>query len=633
MSLGSISPTPPGVKPSRSWQLRWELAPPATRTGIQLAIFLVAVLVAFHYSLVTLLQSLDANSPLAYVGLVPAIALALAALRPHGTRVEPAIHDRQLDTIIGITLISAAVILEVIVPKHLTTMFWVWRIDLLGLPLFVAGAVALIFGTRVLWRQKFAVGYLFLAWPLPYTDLLARFLGGFTKVTLAALRHIVGVLHIARVMGGSGGSVFDVVHHGHPFQLSVVSACTGVDGLVGFTLIGLAFGALVRGPRLRRALWLAGGMVLLWVINLGRLTIVFWAGSQWGEHLAINVLHPFIGLVTFNTGVVLMVLALKPMGLQIVRPPTPRPTQLVPKLRPRLVIAVPRVFTAATALAVASLFIGVSNSHLRQYDPVANADGEPRLASYSLNPASPKGWKSSLETVYTWAKPFFGSSSTWYRFVYEPLRGAASDLHSSVPVVADVVNSADVSSFSAYGVQACYQFHGYTLRSAETASLGDGINAQTLSYQTKSAKMGDWSIIWWVWPVKSGNSTRYERVILYIQDTAGTVVSTPAVGTLSPAPSMVTRALTGGERLAAERTFLIRFAREVVQNQTKVLPGTQAPGLRRAILAAEFVPRSSRSPAGEAVAQLLANDMAKLNRLRIASYTRNHGHPPSGVTT
>ena len=48
-------------------------------------------------------------------------------------------------------------------------MFWVWRIDLLTLPFFVVGAVAVIFGVRVLWRQKVAVGFLLLAWPYPYT--------------------------------------------------------------------------------------------------------------------------------------------------------------------------------------------------------------------------------------------------------------------------------------------------------------------------------------------------------------------------------------------------------------------------------------------------------------------------------
>ncbi len=54
-------------------------------------------------------------------------------------------------------------------PMSLSAMFWVWRIDLLTLPVFVAGAVAIIFGVRVLWRQKLAVCYLSSVGHIPYS--------------------------------------------------------------------------------------------------------------------------------------------------------------------------------------------------------------------------------------------------------------------------------------------------------------------------------------------------------------------------------------------------------------------------------------------------------------------------------
>ena len=59
----------------------------------------------------------------------------------------------------------------------------------------------------------------------------------------------------------------------------MVSACSGVNSVVGFLLIGSAFAAVVRGPIVRKVLWLAAGMLLLWAINLGRITFVFWAGK------------------------------------------------------------------------------------------------------------------------------------------------------------------------------------------------------------------------------------------------------------------------------------------------------------------------------------------------------------------
>ena len=81
--------------------------------------------------------------------------------------------------------------------------------------------------------------------------------------------------------------------------------------------MGSAFAAIVRGPKVRKACWLLGGIVVLWIINLGRITFIFYAGQQWGEPVAINVFHPFVGLVTFSLGVLLMILLIKPLGMQV----------------------------------------------------------------------------------------------------------------------------------------------------------------------------------------------------------------------------------------------------------------------------------------------------------------------------
>ncbi len=208
----------------------------------------------------------------------------LAFMHAQPRQLEPAIHDRQTDYIIGIPLMVAALLVNRLLPSKLSAMFWVWRIDLLTLPFFVAGAVAVIFGVRVLWRQKVAVGFLLLAWPYPYTTVLLSVLNAFTSATLFAMAHVVKFTHLATLVGPLSGGVFSVVHNGHPFSLSVVSACSGVSSVVGFLLVGVAFAATVRGPWIRKTLWLLGGMVLLWAINVGRITLIFWAGREEGEH-------------------------------------------------------------------------------------------------------------------------------------------------------------------------------------------------------------------------------------------------------------------------------------------------------------------------------------------------------------
>src|SRR5580692_13214924 len=212
----------------------WSDAPPRVRTIVQMTALLGAVVVAYNYSLTTLWQLAGLNTPLAYVGLVPLISLALAAVHSQPVRPEPEIHDRQTDYIVGIPLMGAALAVNYLLPAKLSAMFWVWRIDLLTLPFFVAGAVAVIFGLRVLWRQKLAVGFLFLAWTYPYTSVLLSVLNAFTSATLFAMAWVVKTTHIATLVGPLSGGVFSVVHNGHPFSLSVVSACSGVSSVVGF---------------------------------------------------------------------------------------------------------------------------------------------------------------------------------------------------------------------------------------------------------------------------------------------------------------------------------------------------------------------------------------------------------------
>jgi exosortase/archaeosortase family protein len=576
MSIGSLSWTRGARDLPAEWDARWLAAAPATRLRIQLATFTVVVLVGYHYSLSSLVQNVDLSTPLAYIGLVPAIALALAAARSRPLHKEPAIYDRQLDYIVGVPLIGAALVINILLPYKYSAMFWVWRLDLVSLPLFVAGAVALIFGSRILWRQKLAVSYLLLAWPLPYSFLLLQVLNGFTDLTIGALHDIIKVVHVAKAIPGSDGQLFQVVHHGAAFPLSVVSACSGVDGVVGFLLVGSAFAALVTGPRLLKLIWLAGGMGLLWLINLGRIIFIFWAGQVWGEHIAISILHPFIGLVTFSAGVVLMILVMGWFRLRINFATRPSPAEEAVRRAARP--AIKSFYPVVGLLAVVTLILGVNNADLKQFNLVADSSGEAKLASYSNDPATPAGWQVNYETSYTWAQPYFGDGSTWLRYEYTPT-GTGGNLHANLPITADVVNTTSLESFSAYSVQACYDFHGYSIRDVAQVSLGGGIRGQALSYSTSTD--GDWTIVYWIWPVKQSSgttsgSTHYERVILYLQNTPQTTVSAPGVTTgIKSLEGALNPDNREDARLITERSYMVQFARQVIQAQVRIKAGSK----------------------------------------------------------
>jgi exosortase/archaeosortase family protein len=450
-------------------------------------------------------------------------------------------------------------------------MFWVWRIDLLTLPFFVAGAVAVIFGVRVLWRQKIAVAFLLLAWTYPYTSALLGLLNAFTSATLFGLTEILRVVHVATPTGGVGNTLFLVNHNGHRFELSVISACSGVSSVVGFFLVGTAFAAVIRGPLIRKLLWLVGGMALLWGLNLFRLVLVFWAGQHFGEHFAISVLHPYIGLFLFAVGVAIMILCINPMGLRIKNEYGVRGADKVESVTPhdsprpvhRRSLPVPHVYLAMTLVLVIAIVLGTSNVGLQTYNLVADVSGGPKVLSFINHPVTPVGWTSRYEATFQWAAPLFGEQSTWNRYELYPAVGG--DLRARTDVIADVIDTPDLQTFAAFGVEQCYQFHGYALNNVTQVSLPGGITGQALAYN--SSQFGSWTIVYWILPVKRGTSNVYERVVLYVQNLHG-VVAAATSGDQARIRSADAQGASPQQvaRLQNE-DFLVAYAREMINDQ------------------------------------------------------------------
>jgi exosortase/archaeosortase family protein len=545
----------------------------------------VVTAAAYHYSLSTLVRNLGVDSPFAYLGLVPFIALAMAASRGVISASEPAIHDRQLDYIVGVPLVAGAVVIAYALPARLSTMFWVWRIDLLSLPLFAAGTVALVFGVRALWRMRAAVAFLLLAWPLPYTTVLDRWLAGFTNVTIAALRLLLGRIPAAQPVSGEDGSLFAISHAGRQFVVSVASACSGANGMVGFILVGVAFIAVVQGRRLPKAIWLLGGTAVLWLLNLGRILLIFAVGQRWGEHAAIDSFHPYIGLVVFNLGVALMIVAMPVFGLHLRGRGRSTTVDGQPATRAagagseHIRRAVPDARVALVLLMVAAATLGLANSGLARYGLVASELGKPRLVGFSQSQGKLAGWSVTPSESFTAGLRFFGETSTWKRFLYlDHSAHPASLLRSSAPVIADVISTPDLHSLSVYGVEACYNFHGYKIEYFGNADLGAGITASLITYDHPKLH-SNWTTLYWHWPVVgSGGTTRYERVVLMMIDGADVQVASPgAPAGANSAPALAARATTTSELTNAQgaqtRQFLVGFAQALVRAQASTGAG------------------------------------------------------------
>ena len=544
---------------------------------LRAAIIIGATLGAYHYSLSTLLSGLSLQSPLAYLGLVPFIALLLVILKSLAPRDEPDIEDRFVDYVIAIPLLTAALAMLVILPVHAARYFWLLRLDVLSLPFFVAGAISLLFGVRTVWRLRWPVLYLLVAWPLPYVLFLSNGMGTFTDATLAALRLVLGVLPVATPVAGSDGSLFSIGHAGQPFILSVASACAGINGLAAFIVVGAAFATIVRGPLLNRGLWLALGMVLTWSLNVARILLIFAGGLLFGEKFAIDGLHPVIGLVSFGLGVLLMILILPIFRLttEIGHPSVDRTWPVNNPVVRRRPLAASRA--AVPVLLVVAIVAGVANTNLAQFALTFSDLGPPRVSGLNDVSAQVPGWSLRQTATYPWSRPYFGSDSSWVRYQYTPQPAGAngSSFHPSDPVILDVISTSDSSAFSVYGLEACYNFHNYRFVDVRSVDLGGGVIARSIVYHNPE-RHADWLAVYWEWPVKSGGSLRYQRVVLNMTDVSHTDSSAqPFSPSFASALGLkLTDILDGptqsplNAQLSNGRSFLVGFAQQVVRSAT-----------------------------------------------------------------
>ena len=546
-----------------------------------MAIFLAAVVLAYHYSLSTLLRAAQGDTPLAYLGLVPLLALGLAWVRARLAPPAPTTRDQRLDLLVGLPLLGASLVLNLVLPARLAVFFWIWRIDLLTLPLFVAGGVALLFGTQAVWRARLPIAFLVLAWPLPYTSFLTNQLQTFTDLTVGAVRLVLHVVPVAHPIRSSDGTLFAVVHHGRSFPVSVASACSGVNGVVGYALVALAFLTVVRGPARRKLAWLGAGLAVIWSFNVARIVLVFAAGRAFGKEVAFDGFHPYLGLVTFAAGVLVMMGLLRRFGLEVpTRCRAPAPAVDAQPASPESGRSGPRTGLVVALIAGVALLCGIVNTELRSYDTVADATGSPRLVAFLTHPSHPVGWRVSQVAHFDWGRQYFGSDSSWWRYDYHWSGSAPSPFHTHSTIIADVVSTSDRDSLNTYGIEACYNFHGYQLRSVNRIDLG-GTVGHVVDY--RSGPHSEWTNVYWINPVRNTDGgIQYERVNLMLIDDARASFTGPVPPLSAPRGlgARIEDALVGagsapaGPKLTQTRAFLAAFASDLVRHQRRIDPAS-----------------------------------------------------------
>lgn len=137
----------------------------------------VVTLIAFHRSVLSMIDSTVEGSLNGFVWLIPFAAAIAAVGVARRDRVELPIHDRQTDVIVGIIGLGFALMLQTVLLQRYSQYFELLRIDLIAMWFFVGSSSVILFGLRPVMRFFWVWLMATMMFPLGY-QLAVVFFGG-----------------------------------------------------------------------------------------------------------------------------------------------------------------------------------------------------------------------------------------------------------------------------------------------------------------------------------------------------------------------------------------------------------------------------------------------------------------------
>ncbi|PQE00252.1 hypothetical protein CYL16_11480 [Mycobacterium sp. EPG1] len=179
--------TPAEAPPAASPPIAGMAGDPTLSRLLRWALIATITVLAFADSLRASLENTRVNGINGYTWIIPASAVlaagGLARRRPYAARID----DRQTDVIVAVMVLTFAVLVYGVLTPRYADFFWMLRLDLVAMVLFVAGAGILLFGLRAVTRFDPVWAMTILALPLGYHVAVIVLGGGKPAAGAAAL--------------------------------------------------------------------------------------------------------------------------------------------------------------------------------------------------------------------------------------------------------------------------------------------------------------------------------------------------------------------------------------------------------------------------------------------------------------
>jgi len=180
---------------------------------------------------------------------------------------------------------------------------------LFSLPFFVAGCTLFLFNYQTIKVLIFPIAFLFLLIPLPAKTMYAAGsqLSVLTSNVVYGLLKAFG-LPVKLSSAYETPAIIIQNSSGQPIPFAIDIACAGIYSLLGFTVFAFFLAYITNGPARKKLGLFLTGFLLIYGLNIVRVTILVLVGYQWGLDAAIGLLHTTGGFVLIFLGTLFMLL-------------------------------------------------------------------------------------------------------------------------------------------------------------------------------------------------------------------------------------------------------------------------------------------------------------------------------------
>lgn len=468
------------------------------------AVVLVGI-APFVPSILSMRDFLLADNALGFTPFALVLAAALFWIRSHSHH-APSTRDLFTDAFVMAPLVVITFFILYVTPGKLSWYFWLNRVDLAALAPWATATALVFLGYQQVLRTWPTWVMLVFVWPYPAVSVQRQVSDTFLSTTITVAEFAVRFLRLPYDRDPADAQIFTSTHlpEGQNFTFIVADVCSGTAVTIGFLVVGAGIAFMSRGRAAARTKWLLTGLVLAFVSNLVRVVVLLTVATSASREVAVEQVHPILGLVLFALVTVVMLLLLRPFGLRF--DPLPRGDRLAwepAKGGGRAPVAL------SALMAIGAVAVGVSVVQAQELNFIGIGEGAPTVAIDSPRGVLPQiqGWELTHQTEITWTD-LFGRTSRGDVFAYR-----APGYQEGDPAVGvQTVVTEDRATLERYTLEQCIDFHGRDLEARQAVDLGHGVTGYLLHHVEEGV---DSSILYFVIPVNVEDDIQHARIALF----------------------------------------------------------------------------------------------------------------------